>query len=210
MKKTSPVFIILGRPGAGKTAVSSQYSTKSEKYPTIHFGQTVREMALRGNPIAVRLSKLMSQAKPYDLPDMIAVLSHILDQNKRYQNGFILDGFPRGIGEVELFDAFLQKRGLHIARAINFKINKKQSIRRQMIRGRDSKETISEREKGYLADEIQLVEYYRKKGLLKTLRAMDFKRRKNDATSDVVKVQANNLGRIIRAASRKINRGKRA
>jgi len=196
------VFVLLGRPGSGKTTVSDYYS-KITNFPVVHVGQEIRKLASQGHMLAKDVAEDMQNARDYDPQKVTTILSEIISNNPKFTNGLILDGFPRFKNALPAFEEFLKKNNLKMGKVILFKVPKSQSIQRQLSRKRDSKEVIKLREENFSSVESELIEHYKKQGLLKTLRAMNFKRRKKKVPEYFLKIQAKNLGKIIRSAKRK-------
>ena len=82
------------------------------------------------------------------------------------EKGFILDGFPRTIGQAESLDSLLGVDGLD--RVVLFEVDEERLVERMLSRGRadDSEETIRSRFKVYEEQTAPLVELYRGRGLV--------------------------------------------
>jgi adenylate kinase len=83
--------------------------------------------------------------------------------------GFILDGFPRTIGQVDSLDQLLGDNGLD--RVVLFEVDEETLVQRMLGRGRadDSEETIRSRFKVYDEQTSPLVDLYRQRGVLVTV-----------------------------------------
>ncbi len=95
-------LILLGAPGAGK-------GTQAEKIcehfhiPTISTGNMLREAVKNGTKLGLEAKSYMDAGKL--VPD--AVLVGMIQEKLKepaYQNGFILDGFPRTVPQAEALD----------------------------------------------------------------------------------------------------------
>ena len=120
--------VLLGAPGAGK---GTQATIMVEKTELAHMttGELFRENIRKD-------SELGKQAKPYYdtgklVPDelTIGMLLHGLDEsdNKR---GWLLDGFPRNLGQAQALDRALSERGHAVDRVLFIVVSDKEVVRR--------------------------------------------------------------------------------
>jgi adenylate kinase len=94
-------IILVGIQGSGK---STQGNLLSEKLniPYLSTGHIFREMAKEKTSLGRYIKEIMNAG--FLIPDMKTV--HIVSEylkKQEYQNGYILDGFPRTIEQVEKF-----------------------------------------------------------------------------------------------------------
>ncbi|VVB75817.1 Adenylate kinase [uncultured archaeon] len=198
-----PVFVLLGRAGAGKTVVGDYYS-KASGMPIIHVGQEIRSMAEQGDQLALRVSSLMKENKLYDPADVTTILEGIIKRDSaKFAHGFVLDGFPRWAGALPAFEEFLKRNNVEVGRLIYFQVPKRQSIRRQMLRGRDSPKLILEREKDFEKNELEVVQHYERKGVAKIVPAKNFRSLNKRKLEAAVPIRAQALSRIIGSVLRK-------
>ena len=196
------VFVLIGRPGAGKSVVSDQYA-KMFGLPILHMGDEIRALAATGHPVASRVAGAMKKAEEYSSHDVTVLLEEIMHSNPaQFERGLILDGFPRWLGAIPAFEKFLEKNELKLSRVLFFNIPKHQSIRRQLKRKRDSKEVIRAREQNFTAEELPVVEYYQRKGLVKIVRSGDFKNKRKNKLKYFLPRVARNMRTIISAATK--------
>jgi adenylate kinase len=85
--------------------------------------------------------------------------------------GFILDGFPRTLPQVEALDAFLGPGGLDAV--ILFEVDEDEVVERMLARGRsdDTEETIRTRLAVYREQTEPLVQVYRTRGVIRRVDA---------------------------------------
>ena len=102
---------------------------------------------------------------------MIKIIeNNILDA--RCSNGYILDGFPRNLQQVENLNELLIKLDHTIDIAINLKADENELIKRLIKRSEDSGrsddkiEIISKRQKVYWEQTAPIIEYYKRAGIL--------------------------------------------
>jgi adenylate kinase len=85
----------------------------------------------------------------------------------------LFDGFPRTLPQAEALDLLLAVRGTPLDRVIEFNVDREEILRRLSSRGRvdDNEETVNRRLDVYEKETRPLVDYYRKRGVLRTIKA---------------------------------------
>jgi len=113
--------ILLGPPGAGK---GTQAQRLQENYGMVHLstGDMFRAAVASGSEVGKKVQKIIDSGKL--VPDEITVqmISERIDQPD-CANGFILDGFPRTIGQAEAFDAMLAEKHLSLDHVIEINVD---------------------------------------------------------------------------------------
>jgi adenylate kinase len=110
-------IIMLGPPGAGKGTQAQEFA---ERYgiPQVSTGDILRANVKEGTTLGLRAKEIMDRGEL--LPDEI-VIDIVKDRVGRLdcQPGFILDGFPRTVGQAEALESFLNRSGSRIDHVIN-------------------------------------------------------------------------------------------
>lgn len=154
-------ILFSGLPGSGKTTQAKKLA-EYLKIPLIGTGELLRKMSESGDIPEVEKQKLISG----DLVDdqLVADLVKKRLQAPDCQNGFIMDGYPRSIEQLGMFDP-----GFDLA--VYLEIDDAQVKQRLLSRGRidDTAEAIDLRFKIYHAETKPLIEHYRKLGTLKEI-----------------------------------------
>ena len=103
-------IILLGAPGAGK---GTQAKRIAEAYaiPQISTGDLFRENVARGTELGLKVRSILDHGDLVSddlVNDMVACRLNQMDCDR----GFILDGFPRTVGQAEWFDGYLKSQRL--------------------------------------------------------------------------------------------------
>jgi adenylate kinase len=160
-------LLFLGPPGAGK---GTQAGLVAERLgvPHISTGEMFRDHVSRRTELGERVEAVMA-AGDY-VPDEITVtmLEERFSQPDADQ-GFILDGFPRTIGQVASLDALLGEDGLDLV--VVFQVDADELAARMLDRGRedDTAETIRNRFRVYHEQTQPLIDLYSDRGLTVTV-----------------------------------------
>lgn len=113
-------IIILGAPGAGK---GTQAKLISAKYNVEHIstGDIFRANIKGNTPLGQKAQSYIS--KGLLVPDEVTIelVKDYLDTNN-FENGYILDGFPRTIPQAEAFDSYLESKNLKLDYVINVNV----------------------------------------------------------------------------------------
>ncbi|NBF41227.1 MAG: adenylate kinase [Spirochaetes bacterium] len=190
-------LIFLGPPGAGKGTMASRLA-QDKGIPHISTGDIFRENINNGTDLGKKVKSILDSG---DLvPDELTVelVKDRLNQGD-VSNGFILDGFPRTIPQAEALEDFASIDAVILFTLPDEEIVKRLSGRRvhkpsgrtyhilfsppkvpgkddvtgeELIqRGDDSEESIRNRLDVYRKQTQPLVDFYRKKNLLKEVDA---------------------------------------
>jgi len=102
-------MILIGPPGAGK---GTQAPLIKEKHNVCHLatGDMLRQQVSQKTPLGIEAKKVMDAGGLVSDEIMVGMIKNELDHNKGCQLGFILDGFPRTVGQAEKLDNMLVSR----------------------------------------------------------------------------------------------------
>ena len=101
-------LVILGRQGAGK---GTQCVRLSNHYvvPHISTGDMLRAAVKEGTPLGRVAGEIMNSGGLLSDEIMVGIVRERLDQPDASGRGFILDGFPRTVGQAEALGGILEK-----------------------------------------------------------------------------------------------------
>jgi len=155
-------IVLIGIQGSGK---STQGDLLQKKFnvPYLATGQIFREMAKAENETGEYIRKIMYAG--YLIPDekVLEIVSEYLEKPE-YDNGYILDGFPRTVRQAAEF-----KNGIDFV--VYLKVSDKEalhriSLRNDKARKDESDEAIKRRIELFHKETEPVIEYYREKGQL--------------------------------------------
>ncbi len=186
-------IVLLGAPGAGK---GTQAKRISERYgvPHLSAGDILRNAASARTPEGMEAAGYMDQGKL--VPNEV-VLSIVKSEIQRLKKGFILDGFPRTIPQAESLGTFTEldtvinievdfalllkrltgRRSCPKCGAVYHILNNPPSTEglcdkcgTELIQRKDdNEETVKKRIDTYVSLTQPLIEYYKKKGILRNV-----------------------------------------
>jgi len=167
---TSPRLLIVGPPGAGKgtqaTAIAETFGV-----PAISTGDIFRANVRDETELGLQV-KAIIEAGDY-VPDSLtnALVADRLGQADA-AGGFLLDGYPRTVQQVEFLDGLLADQGHALAAVVQLVADRDAIVerlrRRAVEQGRadDTEEAIRHRQDVYLRETAPLLDTYRDRGLV--------------------------------------------
>ena len=163
-------MIFMGPPGAGK---GTQAAVVAEKYgiPAISTGDIFRANVGEGTPLGLEAKRYMD-AGEY-VPDSVTnnMVRDRLAQPDA-EPGFLLDGYPRTLAQVEELDGMLAASGASLDAVVVLTVDSEELVQRLLKRaetsGRsdDTEEVIRHRQDVYTEQTAPLIDVYRERGLL--------------------------------------------
>lgn len=110
-------LIFMGPPGAGK---GTQARRVAEKYsiPQLSTGDMLRAAVKAGTPVGLQAKAAMESGGLVTDAIVVGIIGDRIGEAD-CAKGFILDGFPRTVGQAQALDAMLQERGLKIDQIID-------------------------------------------------------------------------------------------
>jgi len=175
-------LILLGPPGAGK---GTQAKRIEQKYNAVQLstGDMLRAAVAAQTPVGQQAQPIMESGGLVPDEIVVAIIAERLDSPDA-QNGFILDGFPRTVGQAEALGKMLDEKGLSLDAVIEFTVDEDVLVKRMenrvaetiaaggQARADDNPESFRKRLVAYREQTAPLSDYYRVKGQLKSVDGM--------------------------------------
>lgn len=180
-------LILFGPPGAGKGTQAKKISSHYN-IPHLSTGNIFRYNIKNQTELGKKVKSILDAGEL--VPDE-TVVDLVVDelQNDKYNNGYILDGFPRTIPQAEALDDFLDSQDDGIDLFLTLSVPQEELINRILSRedGRsdDTPEKIKTRLEVYFNETEPVLNYYKKQGIVKEINGMGsideiFERIKNE------------------------------
>ena len=121
-------LILLGPPGAGK-GTQSQRLVEKHGIAQLSTGDMLRAAIKAGTPVGQRAQDIMARGDLVPDDVVVGIISERLDQPDA-RRGFVLDGFPRTVGQAEALDRLLAEKGMKLDSVIELKVDESALLRR--------------------------------------------------------------------------------
>lgn len=121
-------IILLGAPGSGK-GTQSKFLQERFSIPQISTGDMLRAAKQARTPLGLEAEKFMNSGKLVPDEVVIGLIRERLGA-KDSQQGFILDGFPRTVGQAEALEKMLQGMSRKIDSVLNLEVEEDELLRR--------------------------------------------------------------------------------
>ncbi len=169
-------LILMGPPGAGK---GTQASHVAEHFgiPAISTGDIFRANVSEGTELGVKAKEYMD-AGEY-VPDEVTnlMVRNRIDEDDA-KPGFLLDGYPRTLAQVEELDGMIKFTGHELDAVVVLTVDPEELVQRLLQRaetdGRsdDTEDVVRRRQEVYAEQTEPLIEVYRERGLLHEIDGM--------------------------------------
>jgi adenylate kinase len=163
-------LIIMGPPGAGK-GTQAKYIADHFGIPAISTGDIFRANVAEGTPLGVEAKRYMD-AGEY-VPDEI---TNLMVRNRIDEpdatSGFLLDGYPRTLQQVEELDGMINFTGHRLDAVLCLVVDKDEVVARLLQRAQtegradDTEDVIRRRQEVYLEQTEPLIEVYKGRDIL--------------------------------------------
>ncbi|MFC3227649.1 adenylate kinase [Marinibaculum pumilum] len=121
-------LILLGPPGAGK-GTQAQRLVERHGIPQLSTGDMLRAAVKEGTELGRRAAAIMERGDLVPDEVVVGIIDERLDHDD-CAKGFILDGFPRTLGQAEALDSMLAAKGQSLDHVIEMKVNDQALVER--------------------------------------------------------------------------------
>jgi adenylate kinase len=163
-------LIIMGPPGAGK-GTQAKFIAEHFKIPAISTGDIFRANVSKGTDLGLEAKRYMD-AGDY-VPDEV---TNLMVRNRIDEpdaaNGFLLDGYPRTLAQVEELDGMIRFTGHQLDAVVVLTADQDEIVgrllQRAQVEGRadDTEDVIRRRQEVYLEQTEPLIAVYQSRDLV--------------------------------------------
>ncbi|EJF86435.1 adenylate kinase [Candidatus Bartonella washoeensis] len=174
--------VLLGPPGAGK-GTQAKMLTEEYHIPHLSTGDMLREVISRETEIGKKAKAIMSSGALVSDSIVNQIVSDRIDEND-CANGFVLDGYPRTVGQAEALQQALQSKNMCLDAVIELVVDEDVLIERMkkrvqetistggQVRSDDNAVAFAKRLVEYREKTVPLSKFYSERGLLKRVDGM--------------------------------------
>jgi adenylate kinase len=163
-------LILMGPPGAGK-GTQAKFVAEHFGIPAISTGDIFRANVSKGTELGLKAQQFMD-AGEY-VPDEVTnlMVRHRIDEEDAAP-GFLLDGYPRTLAQVEELDGMITFTGHKLDAVVVLTVDQDEIVsrllQRAQVEGRadDTEDVIRRRQEVYVEQTEPLIDVYRSRGLL--------------------------------------------
>ncbi len=160
----------MGPPGAGK-GTQARFVAEHFGIPAISTGDIFRANVSRGTELGVQAKRYMDSGEY--VPDEITnlMVRHRIDEPDA-EPGFLLDGYPRTLAQVEELDGMIRHTGHSLDAVVVLTVDQDEVVERLLQRAQtegradDTRDVIRRRQEIYSEETAPLIDVYRSRGLL--------------------------------------------
>lgn len=169
-------IVLMGPPGAGKGTQAAKIAERLQ-VPHISTGDIFRANLAAGTPLGLEAKRYM-EAGEY-VPDEVTnsmVAARLAEQDAAA--GFILDGYPRTLAQVDELDSILSGLGGQLDKVVKITADTDEVVARLLNRAKeqgradDTEAVIRRRLALYAAESEPLTRHYADRGLLRRIDGM--------------------------------------
>ena len=169
-------LIMMGPPGAGK-GTQAKYVAEHFGIPAISTGDIFRANVSEGTELGLEAKRYMD-AGEY-VPDEVTnrMVRNRIDEPDA-EPGFLLDGYPRTLAQVEELDGMIAFTGHSLDAVVVLTVDSEELVQRLLRRAQeegradDTEEVIRRRQELYAEQTEPLTDVYRERGILVELDGM--------------------------------------
>lgn len=162
-------IIIFGPPGAGK---GTQANLIKEEYeiPHLSTGEIFRTAIKNKTELGKKVTSILDSGDLVPDETVVDLVDEELQKNK-YDDGYILDGFPRTVAQAEAFDDILERKGKELDAFLMLKVPEEELINRILSRGEgrsdDTEEGVKKRLGVYWEETQPVLDHYKGQEVVK-------------------------------------------
>lgn len=162
-------IVLLGAPGSGK-GTQAALLADALGIPAVSTGEMLRAAVAEGSKLGRRIESVMNSGDLVDNETMATVVRERLAKADAAK-GFLLDGYPRTLGQAATLESILDDTETSLDMVIQVEVPEAEIVRRALDRQRedDTEEVIKNRLRVYEKKTAPLTDHYMELGLLQTV-----------------------------------------
>lgn len=121
-------FVLIGAPGAGKGTQAEKLS-KALKIPRLTTGDLFRQAVQEKSPLGEKVKDILERGALVS-DDIVLELMQERMSKSDAKAGFILDGFPRTMGQAKGLESWLEKKQMRLDSVIALEVADKEVVTR--------------------------------------------------------------------------------
>ena len=159
------ILIFFGPPGAGKGTQASLIANNFN-IPHLSTGDILRDKLLQKDGLSTRLEHIMDKGQLVSDDILNEIVSNRISNNDCLR-GFILDGYPRTMGQALFLNTILNSKNLKIDKIIDINVDERIIAKRIISRFKtenrqdDTEDVIKTRISRYLSETKPLSDFYK-------------------------------------------------
>jgi adenylate kinase len=172
-------LVLFGPPGSGK---GTQAARLIARHGIVHLstGDMLRAAVAAGSPVGLQAKAIMDRGDLVPDEVVIGVIAERIQQPDA-RKGFVLDGFPRTVGQAEALAKLLDERGIALDAVIELEVDEAALLGRVEKRAKemggaaradDNPETLKRRLGAFREQSAPVADYYRRQGVLSAVDGM--------------------------------------
>jgi adenylate kinase len=164
-------LILFGPPGAGK-GTQAEKLVEYFNIPHLSTGNIFRANIQNKTPLGKKVKSILDEGKLVPDETVVELVADELD-NPKYDDGVVLDGFPRTVGQAEALDQYLESNGKKVDALVTLDVPEEELVSRILSRGEgrsdDTPEKIKTRLQVYKKETEPVLNYYKKQGVVEEI-----------------------------------------
>ncbi|BBL53217.1 adenylate kinase [Bartonella quintana] len=174
--------VFLGPPGSGK-GTQARMLTEEYRIPQLSTGDMLREVISRETEVGRKAKAIINAGALVSDSIVNQIVSNRINESDCI-NGFVLDGYPRTVGQAEVLQQILQSKNMQLDAVIELIVDENALIERMkkrvqetiavggQVRSDDNHVAFAKRLVEYREKTAPLSKFYSERGLLKVVDGM--------------------------------------
>jgi adenylate kinase len=169
-------LLLLAPPGAGKGTQADRIAAHFE-IPHISTGELFRRHVAEGTELGREVKSYVDRGDLVPDDIVLSIVRSAVEEAMATNGGYLLDGFPRNLAQARAGYRIAKELGATVHAVLHFDVPEAELLRRLLARGAsgdrtdDNEATIRHRLDVYNKETAPLLDYYRGRGVLVSVKA---------------------------------------